>query len=113
MPLSLKTRYDVHSANHVGRVVCFSLDLSMYLFLSKNGLGIPVFGFCPSIDINIAKGVQEYTVVVSIVLVAVSIVLVVVYCAGSGLYSAGSGLSIVPVVVSIVLVVISSAGSGL
>ena len=35
MPLSLKNRYDVHSADHVGRVVYFSLDLSMYLFLVK------------------------------------------------------------------------------
>ena len=32
VPLSLKNRYDVHSANHVGLVVCFSLDSRMYLF---------------------------------------------------------------------------------
>ena len=45
--LSLEDRYDVYSANHVGRVVCFSLDLSMYLYLGENGPGIPVFGYCP------------------------------------------------------------------
>ena len=40
-----KTGTPVHSANHVGRVVCFSLDLSVYLFLSEDGPGIPVFLF--------------------------------------------------------------------
>ena len=47
MPLSLKNRYDVHSANHVGRVACFSLDLSMHPFLCENGpVYVPVFGYC-------------------------------------------------------------------
>ena len=45
MPLYLKHRYDVHSANHVGRVVCFSLDVRMYL-LSKNGPVISTLRFC-------------------------------------------------------------------
>ena len=45
MPLSLNNRYDVHSANHVGRVVCFSLDVRMYL-LSKNGPVISTLRFC-------------------------------------------------------------------
>ena len=35
VPLSLENRYDVHSANYVGRVVCFSLDLSTPVFQWK------------------------------------------------------------------------------
>ena len=46
VPVSLINWYDVHSADHVGRVVYFSLDLSMYVF-SEHGPGIPVLGYCP------------------------------------------------------------------
>ena len=56
LPLSLKNRYDVQSADHVGRVVCYSLDLSMYLFLSKSGPCIPLFGYC------LKKYILEYQV---------------------------------------------------